>query len=231
VDKVGKIPLRAGDVLLAYGAPEKFARLAEDPTTLLVETLVGPSHSPLKAALSLLLLIAAMAATVSGWLDLPTAMLSGAALALALGCLPIEEAGAHLNFRFLVLIAALAAMALAMERSGAAALIADRALMAAGGASSPYLVLAALFGLTVVLTQPLNNAAAALLVLPVALHAAKALALDPRPFAIGVTAGMLVFATGHYRFRDFIKVGAGMTLLLGLICLGLIPLLWPFAAR
>jgi di/tricarboxylate transporter len=244
VDKLGRIPLRAGDVLLAYGAPEKFARLAEDPTTMLVETLVVPSLSPPKAALSFLLLVAAVGSTAAGWLDLPTAVLGGAALALALGCLPIEEAGAHLNLRFLVLIAALGALAQAMEVSGAAALIAGAALRAAGGLSSPYLALAGLFCLTVVLTQPLNNAAAALLVLPVALHTAAALQLDARPFAVGVTAAascsfvtpfepacMLVFATGHYRFRDFIKVGAGMTLLLGLINLVLIPLLWPFTAR
>jgi len=244
VEKVGKIPLRAGDVMLAYGAPEKFARLAEDPTTMLVETLVVPSHSPLKAALSLALLAAAMVATATGWLDLPTAMLGGAGLALALGCLPIEEAGAHLNLRFLVLIAALAALATAMENSGAAGLIAERALLLAGGVQNPYVVLAGVFALTVVLTQPLNNAAAALIVLPVAIHAAHTLGLDPRPFAIGVTAAascsfitpfepacMLVFATGHYRFRDFIKVGAGMTAILGLIFLALIPLLWPFTGR
>jgi di/tricarboxylate transporter len=245
VEKVGKIPLRAGDVMLAYGSPGKFSRLAEEPTTMLVETLVLPSHSPHKAVLSSLILVGAMAATASGWLDLSTAMLGGAALVMALGCLPIEEAGAHLNLRFLVLIAALSALALAMETSGAAALIADRTLLLlAGGGQNPYFVLAALFTMTVLLTQPLNNAAAALLVLPVALHTAETMHLEPRSFIIGVTAAascsfitpfepacLLVYATGHYRFRDFVKVGAGMTAVIGLICLALIPLLWPFTAK
>ncbi len=238
-DKVGKIALKAGDVLLAYGAPESFERLPQDPTAFLVEGVVHAEYDAAKALQSVLLLLAAIVVVSSGLADTSTALLGAVCGALALSCLPTKEIPSYLNLRFLVMLAAMTTLGVAVETSGAAESVAD-AVFAVVGDRHPLLFLAGVFALTVALTQPLNNAAAALLVLPLAVHAATRLSLDPRPFAVAVAvaascsflspfepACLLVYATGHYRFRDFIRVGIGLTLIAGTLSLLLVPLLWP----
>jgi len=240
-EKVGKIPLRAGDVLLAYGREGDFVRLAGEPSILVVEMLVGPRYAPTKAVLSLGILGAAVLAASTGLAAVPIAFVGGAALALTLGLLPVKDVGAYLNLRFLVMLAGMITLGMAMETSGASRSIAEATLRVAG-AGGPVVVMGALFVLTVALTQPLSNAAAAVLVVPVAVEAARQLGLDPRGFAITVCiaascsfitpfepACMLVYGTGHYRFADFVKLGFGLTLLVGVLTLLLVPRLWPLA--
>jgi len=131
-------------------------------------------------------------------------------------------------------------LGMAMEKSGAAGYLAT-GLIGLLPWNHPLVLIGAFFVLTVALTQPLSNAAAALLVLPIGIHAAHDLALDPRPFAIAITlaascsfitpfepACLLVYSTGRYRFRDFMKVGVPLTLMAFAISLILIPILWPF---
>ena len=96
------------------------------------------------------------------------------------------------------------------------------------------------FLLTVLLTQPMSNAAAALVVLPVALETARTLGVNERTFAIAIMLAasvsfvtplepscLLVYGPGKYRFMDFVKVGVGLTIILSIIVLILIPVFWP----
>jgi hypothetical protein len=106
----------------------------------------------------------------------------------------------------------------------------------------------AIFGVTalvtILLTQPMSNAAAALVVVPVALSAARELGVQERTFAIAIMlaasisfiapfepASILVYGPGRYRFADFLKVGGGLTLLLAIIVLLLIPVFWPLQQK
>lgn len=238
-DKVGKLPLKPGDVLLIYGYEERFARLAEEPAMLVVENLVLPNYRPVQALTSLGIFTFAILVSALGWVDSATAFLAGGALVLALGCMSVEDASGHLNFKFLVLLAGMISLAVAMERSGAAELVA-RTLVDLFETRGPLVLLGGFYLLTVLLTQPLNNAAAALLVLPIAVHAAEAVGANPRTFAIGVTlaascsfltpfepACLLVYGTGHYRLRDFFKVGGLLTLIAFAISMFLLPWIWP----
>lgn len=240
VDKVGKIRLRAGDVLLIYGREEMFDRLGQEPTMLLMESIVLPKYNPRKALQAGAIFLAAILASAFDWLDSPTAFLAGGALVMAFKCLSADEAGSYLNVRFLVMLAGMASLGYAMERSGAARLLAG-GIVQMLPSQAPLVLLGAFFLITVMLTQPLSNAAAALLVLPVGIHAAHDIGIDPGSFVIGVTiaascsfitpfepACLLVYSTGRYRFTDFVKVGLPLTLLACLVSLLLIPLLWPF---
>lgn len=239
VDKVGRIRLRAGDVLLIHGRVEMFDRLGQEPTMLLLESVVLPKYNPGKALLALGILVAAVVAILTGLIDPPTAFIAGGALVMALKCLSADEAGSYLNVRFLVMLAGMVSLGLAMDRSGAAELLAGFAVDRIPG-GSPMLLLAVIFLLTVLMTQPISNAAAALLVLPIALHAAAGVGADPRPFAMTVAiaascsfltplepACLLVYSTGRYRFVDFLKVGSLLTLIAFVISMALIPRIWP----
>jgi di/tricarboxylate transporter len=101
-------------------------------------------------------------------------------------------------------------------------------------------VLAGFFILTVILTQPMSNQAAALVVLPVAIKTALALGLNPRTFAIGITyaasfsfitplepACVLIYTPGRYKFTDFIKVGSILTIVVFVVSIVLVPIFWP----
>jgi di/tricarboxylate transporter len=137
------------------------------------------------------------------------------------------------------MLAGMIALGMGMEDSGAARMIADR-LVEWASPAGPIALVAVFFLLTVLLTQPLNNAAAALLVLPIAVTAARSMGLDPRPFAVATGLGascsfltpfepacLLVYGTGRYRFYDFARVGGPLTLLAFLVAMALIPRLWP----
>jgi di/tricarboxylate transporter len=240
VDRVSKIPLRAGDVLLIYGPEEMFGRLMQEPSMLLVESSLLLKHDRKKALVALAVFVAAIVVASIGWLDSPMAFLTGAGLVMALRALEPDEAGKYLNLRFLVMLAGMATLGRAMEESGAAEFLAVHLVGAVPGGSHLALF-GAFFLLTVLLTQPLSNAAAALLVLPIAIAAATRTGADPRAFAVGVTiaascsfvtpfepACLLVYGTGRYTFRDFWLAGTGLTFVAFLIALVLVPMLWPF---
>jgi di/tricarboxylate transporter len=101
-------------------------------------------------------------------------------------------------------------------------------------------ILLGFFLLTVVLTQPMSNAAAALVVLPVAIETAQALGVNERTFAIAIMLAasvsfvtpfepscILVYGPGKYKFNDFIKTGLLLTIILILVVLFLLPVWWP----
>ncbi|MBC7797575.1 MAG: anion permease, partial [Pyrinomonadaceae bacterium] len=100
-------------------------------------------------------------------------------------------------------------------------------------------LLAGFFLLTVLLTQPMSNQAAALVVLPVAVQTALAFGLNPRAFAVAVAyaascsfitplepACVLIYTPGRYRFFDFVKVGTILTVLVFIVVMLLVPIFW-----
>jgi di/tricarboxylate transporter len=105
----------------------------------------------------------------------------------------------------------------------------------------PLGLVALVFLITVALSQPMSNQAAAALILPVAVAAAVQLGYDARPFAMTVAIAascsfltplepscLMVYGPGAYRFRDFLLVGAPLSLIILVITLVLVPRIWPF---
>jgi di/tricarboxylate transporter len=126
-----------------------------------------------------------------------------------------------------------------MQKTGAADYIAQL-IVATVSPFGVFATLVAFSVLTVLLTQPMSNAAAAMVILPIAVATADMLEVNPRSFAILVTiaaslsfitplepACLLVYGPGKYRFRDFIRAGAPLTALVLTLLLVLLPLFWP----
>jgi di/tricarboxylate transporter len=154
-------------------------------------------------------------------------------------CITPEEAYKQVNWSVLILIAAMLALGQAMEATGAAAYLAER-IVALVGRAGPTWLLTGFFFLTVLLTQPMSNQAAAAVVLPVAVRTAEQLALNPRSFAVMVAlaascsfitplepACLLVYGPGRYRFGDFLRAGAPLTVLVYGLSVFIVPLVWP----
>jgi di/tricarboxylate transporter len=239
--KLGQIRLELGDLLLVQGPGERLEALRRNPNVWVIERdePVGVPR-PRQGLVAVLALAAAVVASSAGWLPISVAFLLAAVVAVAARAITPEEAYRSVEWRLMVLIGGMTAFGTAMEGTGAADWLAGVVIepLARFG---PHALLAGFAVLTIVLTQPMSNAAAALVVLPVALSTAAELGVDPRPFAIAVTLAasisfitpfepscLLVYGPGRYRFRDFPRVGAPLTLLLLAIVLLLVPRLWPF---
>ena len=171
--------------------------------------------------------------------SLPVAMLGGAFLMLLTRCLSPEEAYRQVEWKALILIGALLSLGAAMEASGAGKYLAQQ-LIAVVGADSRYGLLTCFFVLTVALTQPMSNQAAALVVLPIAMQTGMQLGVDPRAFGMMVAVAascsyltplepscLMVYGPGKYQFSDFFKVGVPLTVLIYAIAIVLVPMVWP----
>jgi di/tricarboxylate transporter len=181
----------------------------------------------------------ALAAATFNLLSLPVAMLLGALLVFATRCITPEEAYRRINWKVLILIASMLALGAAMETTGTADFLAAQ-IVALLGSAQPVWLLTGFFVLTVLLTQPMSNQAAAAVVLPVAVQTARQMGLNPRSFAIMIAlaascsfltplepACLLVYGPGRYRFVDFIKVGSLLTVLVCVIAIVMVMLVWP----
>jgi di/tricarboxylate transporter len=237
--KLSQIPLRFGDVLLLQGTPERIQRLmAEGYFTLLGDVSALRPRSP-KAKYAIAIFALAIALGTFKILPFPSAMVIGTVLMFLSRAITPEEAYAAIEWRIIILIGSMIAFGAAMDKSGAANFLAQ-GIVAYVGDLGPMAVLGAFFVLTVLLTQPMSNQAAALVLLPVAIETASQMGLNARTFAmmIAVAAScsyltplepscVLVYGPGRYRFLDFFKVGALLTILIFVVSMLLVPVVWP----
>jgi di/tricarboxylate transporter len=162
------------------------------------------------------------------------------ALKILTGCLTMEEAYRYVEWKAIFLIAGMLPLGIAMERTGAAQLIAD-GIVAAVGPLGPLALLAGFFLLAAGASQVMPNPAVAVLLAPVALNAAQDLGISPYSvmMAVAISASaafmspvghpsnLLVMGPGGYRFSDYLKAGIPLTLVVFLVVLLILPLLWP----
>jgi di/tricarboxylate transporter len=238
-DHMADVPLQAGDMMLLQGTFDRM-RQYEAASEMVVITEHSVSQNAQKRGVAVL--IAFAVAVLLSSVDLipaSIAFLLVALLALATRCITLDAAYESVDWRLLILIGGMTAFGAAMAKSGADLMIAQ----AITGWLQPFGAIAVLAGftvLTVLLTQPMSNAAAALVVLPIAIKAAESMGANPRAFAIAIMLSasisvltpfepscILVYGPGKYRFSDFIKVGGGLTVLSVILILVLVPLFWP----
>jgi di/tricarboxylate transporter len=192
-----------------------------------------------KGTYVLVALVLAVCFGGSQLMPLSIAFLLASLVVICLKCITVEEVYRFIEWRLIILIGGMTSFGLAMEKTQAAdylaQLIVDWTLP-----MGLYFVMGSFVVLTMLLTQPMSNAAAALVVLPVALSTATQLELNPRTFAVLITlsaslsfiaplepACLLVYGPGKYRFRDFVKSGLPLTIIAFIILMLLVPVLWP----
>jgi di/tricarboxylate transporter len=224
--KLGEVRLRLGDSLLLIadaGFPERWR---DRPDFLVVSSLDG-TRPPLGARAMLvaavMLLVVGLAG--SGVVPILHASLVGALVLVAARALSVQEARSSIEIEVLVVIAASFGVGAAIESSGLAAAIGHAVVDLTQGLGWR----AALLGIviaTVVLTEFISNNAAAALLFPIALATAQEVGADPRTFAIAVAVAAscsfltpigyqtntMVYGPGGYRFGDYVRLGAPLTL-------------------
>ena len=229
--------LRIGDALLLQGPDAKIRLLASDPDFLVLSPALQGVRRTKKAPFALGGLLLMIVLVVGGWYPIQVAAFTAAVFVVLTGALTMQEAYRAIEWRAIFLVAAVLPIGLAMERSGAAAMIATGVVAGVGG-YGPVAVLVAMLVLSSALSQGLDGAPTVVLLAPVVFLAAEQLGVSPRPLMMGVglaasaafltpfshKANLLVMGAGGYRVGDFVRVGSILTI----IVLGLLALMIPF---
>lgn len=238
--------MEAGDALLIQGTWENIGLLSEKTEELVVvgqpleeASKVTLDHKAPIAAVIMILMILAMALDI---VPAVTAVLSAAVLMVLCGCLRnVEEAYKTINWESIVLIAAMLPMSVALEKTGVSGLIATF-LVKNVGSFGPMALLAGVYFTSSLMTMFISNTATAVLIAPIAMKAALDMQFSPFAFLFAVSVGTsmcfaspfstppnaLVMPAGKYTFMDYVKVGAPLQLIMGIVMVIVLPLLFPF---
>ncbi|MDQ3072465.1 MAG: SLC13 family permease [Bacteroidota bacterium] len=234
-DQLHNIIMHVGDVLLVQGTPTQLEDLQATYNTLQLNSFKPVARKKLRGFLA----IGAVLAGSFGLMPLSIAFLGAAVITVIIGIIESERTYELIDWRLLILIGGMTAFGTAMEKSGASLWLADGIV----NLMSPLGITAIITGfviLTILLTQPMSNAAAALVVLPIALETAQQLDVNPRTFGIAIMLAasisvitpfepslLLVYGPGKYKFSDFIKIGGLLTVISVILIVFLVPKYWP----
>ena len=242
------LKLRQGDILLIQGKWKNISRIANLAEGILImgQPLEEAARVTLdyKAPLAAAIMVAMILTMVFDFIPVApvTAVITAGLLMVLTGCIrSVEAAYKTINWESIVLIAAMLPMSVALEKTGASALVA-RMLADGLGQASPYALLAGVYFTTSLLTMFISNTATAVLMSPIALTSAMAIGVSPYPMLFAVTLGAsmcfaspfstppnaLVMQAGGYTFMDYIKVGLPLQIIMGLVMVFVLPLLFPF---
>lgn len=232
--------LRFGDAILIFGQRDRLRLLAEDPEFLVLTERVQAPPKLNKAPIASILMLAVVGSVGFGFLPIPIAAVTGAALMVLTGCLNMNEAYRAIEWRVVFLIAGMLPLGIALQTSGSAQYLAQmvQTLSSAYGTTG---LLAVLFLVTALAAQVIPNPVVTVLMAPVALTAATQQGFSPYPFmmvtAIAASASflsplghpscVLIMGPGGYKFSDYIKVGLPLMLITLLATLLLLPIFWP----
>jgi di/tricarboxylate transporter len=239
--KLGDLRLQVGDTLLIETAQDFVDQYRYRKDFLLVSALNDSTPPDFrKAPVAMGILAAMVVASATGLLSiLEAALLAGGGM-LVSRCVPASKARRYVDLSVLVVIAASFALGAAMTKTGAAAQIAQWLLLIDGLA--PWAALALVYLMTVLFTELITNNAAAVLMFPIAVAVAEQLGVSFMPFVIaimfaasasfmtplGYQTNLMVLGPGGYRFIDYFRLGAPLSLIVGVTAVALVPLFWPF---
>ncbi len=238
-------PLQLGDILLVVGNWRQIALLAKRGRDFVVLNMpvevddASPAHSQAPHAIFCLVLMVALMLTDE--IPNPIAAIIACLLMGKFRCINAKSAYKAIHWPSIILIVGMMPFALALQKTGGVDLVV-KGLMDVAGGEGPYLMLGCLFVMCAAIGLFISNTATAVLMAPIALAAAKSMGVSPYPFAMVVAmaasaafmtpvsspVNTLVLGPGKYSFSDFVKIGVPFTILVMVVCVLLIPVLFPF---
>lgn len=238
--KLADLRFQVGDVLLIQGPRATIASLAAEKMFRVIGSLDNRLPKTRRAPMAVAAFILAFALISIEVVRPSVAVMLGVLIVFVTRCITPEEAYREVEWKAIILIACMLGVGIAMDTTGAAKYLAGL-IVTWFGRANPLWLLSGFFVLTLLLTQPMSNQAAAAVVLPLAIQTANHLGLNPRTFAVMIALGascsfltplepacLMVYGVGRYKFMDFFKVGAPLTLVIFLVAILLVPLIWPF---
>jgi di/tricarboxylate transporter len=238
-------PLLMGDIILVVGNWKLITALGKKGRDFVVLNMpvevseASPAHSQAPHAIFCLVLMVALMLTD----EIPNTVAAIIACLLMgkFRCIDAESAYKAIHWPSIILIVGMMPFALALQKTGGVDLVV-KGLMDVGGGYGPYMMLGCLFVLCATIGLFISNTATAVLMAPIALAAAKSMGVSPYPFAMVIAmaasaafmtpvsspVNTLVLGPGNYSFSDFVKIGVPFTLIVMVVCIVMIPMLFPF---
>ncbi|MBC1190053.1 SLC13 family permease [Microcystis aeruginosa CS-558/01A06] len=237
--RLGKIPLKFGDLLLVQGPKQSFVGLQTTRELLVLEEKDIESLRKDKGIIALIITLLVIIIAAFDIQPILVTSLVGVVLMVITGCLKPGEVYGSIRWDIIFLLAGLIPLGTAMDNSGTTKWLADN-LVAIGGNLSGFWILVFFYLITSFLTEILSNNAAVVLMIPVAVEVAKTLGLNPLAFMYAVTfaasnsyltpigyqTNTMVYAPGGYKFLDFTRLGAPLNLILTILTPSLIVLFY-----
>ena len=237
---LGQTKFMTGDILLFQGTDESLQAVVKKFKCLPLAEREIRIGQPQKVVLSVGIFGAAMVLSATGMLPVQIAFVAAAVIMILAGVVPLGEIYEHIDWPVIVLLGAMFPLGHALESSGGAGLIAGKLLMLSGFFSNAG-TLAVLLAGTMLLSNVVNNAAAAVLMAPISITLAKEMGLSPDPFLMAVAVGAscafltpvghqsnaLVMGPGGYKFGDYWRLGLPLSIIVIVVAVPLILIFWP----
>jgi di/tricarboxylate transporter len=238
--QLSRIRFLIGDILLLQGSADALEEATAELRCLPLEQRELSLGKRQRVWLATAVFLGGLLATAAGLAPVQVALLSAAMVMILVGVVSLAEAYAAIDWPILVLLAAMLPVGQAFETTGAAQLLAEQVSRLASEGRA-WIVLPVLLSATLLLSNVINNAAAAVLMAPIALRVAAALEVSADPLLMGVAVGAsaafltpighqsnaLVLEPGGYRFGDYWPLGLAVSLVVLLTATPLILWVWP----
>jgi len=241
VKRLGDVRLQIGDSLLLKGQRQRISDFRQSNPFIVLEPLQVERQRREKIPVMLgIMALVLILATFTG-LHISTALVIGSLLSVLTGVHSMEEAYEAIEWRSVFLIAGMLPLGIAMETTGTAQYLANNIVNFAG-AFGTIAVLAGIYILAGLITEPMSNAAATVLMVPLGIDIALKLGANPQTFVLAIVIGastsfltpvghqanVLVMGPGGYRFGDYTRVGWLLNVFILVATMIFLPVLWPF---
>jgi di/tricarboxylate transporter len=238
--RIRDVRLRFGDALLLEGPRYRLPALIQSEDFLVLEPVQLELRRRNKAPYAIGVMALVLGLVIVADFHISTAMVIGSVLMVLTGALTMDEAYQSIEWRSIFLIAGMLPLGMAMDSTGTARFLADQIISIIGG-FGPLAILAGIYILSSLITEPMSNAAATVLMVPISIDVALGLGASPQAFVlttviaastsfltpVGHQANVLVFGPGGYRFSDYTRVGGLLNLAILAATLIFLPMIWP----
>jgi len=240
IKRLGDIKLQIGDSLLLKGPPQRITDFRTGNPFVAIEAVQVEKQRREKIPVMLGIMALVLGLATFGGLHISIALVIGSLLSVLTGVHSMDEAYESIEWRSVFLIAGMLPLGIAMEETGTAQFLADNIVHFAGGYGT-IAVLAGIYILAGLITEPMSNAAATVLMVPIGIDIALQLGVNPQTFVLAIVIGastsfltpvghqanVLVMGPGGYRFGDYTRVGWLLNVCIFIVTMIFLPMLWP----
>ena len=243
--KLAHFILKPFDTLLVYGPKDRINQLANKEGFIVLGKVDGSLDGHPFWWLSLASILLAVTLAIFDIVPIVVGVILSVIALLLSKVITPNEAYSSIHWQVIIVIAAFLPMGAAIQRTGLDVIISDSISSFVNLFPAdilPYLLLALIYFITMILTEIASNAATAIIMTPITLSLASNFGFDPKPFIfavcyaasasfitpVGYQTNLMVFGPGGYRYSDYIKVGLPLGIILWIISVIMIPMIWPF---
>jgi di/tricarboxylate transporter len=240
-EKLGHTKLKSGDILLIRAEKKVVRRLKKNQILLIFSELEQKKVDYRKVVFTLAVVFGIMLVSALGYMPIVLSAAVGVVLLITTRMLSPEEAYKSIEWKVIFMLGGILSMGMALQKTGAADLLSEY-ITGTVGNHGPHVVLGFFFACSFLMTNVMSNNATAALLAPVAIVSAQAMGVSDRPFLMAVTfaaslsfmtpigyqTNTMIFAPGNYKFRDYLKVGTPLNIILWILAIYMLPKVYPF---